>query len=358
MTARRLVGVVLLGILAWLDGGVAAGDPANRHAGAAVERLLGLDVRPVAIAHRGFGQNLGEDPSRPIENTVTGVLMGFIAGARVVEVDVQLTRDGEVAAFHDDVLPDGTCLNQLTLAELQQRLPHVPALREILEVVKRRQPASGPARGLLIVELKPAAPRCDPDDTQERAIVGAATRVIRRAGMSRQVLVTSFSPALLFLAQQHAPDIVRILAVSGLQFLTAEQVAQVLGAPVLLIDKDLALGLQWAEIGDQHRLPGYGSLLELLRIAMLTGARVVETDLAFLSTAGAPAVQALQAHGLEVFGFTATTPAEWLFLESLGVDGIYTNDVVFGVLHQAPLLLSIPPRPHRTFVPALSPRTR
>ena len=36
-------------------------------------------------------------------------------------------------------------------------------------------------------------------------------------------------------------------------------------------------------------------------------------------------------------GFTATSPTEWFFLESLGLDGIYTDDVPFGVQHQSPL---------------------
>jgi tRNA(Ile)-lysidine synthase TilS/MesJ len=38
-----------------------------------------------------------------------------------------------------------------------------------------------------------------------------------------------------------------------------------------------------------------------------------------------------------VLGFTANDAAEWFFLQSLRVDGIYTNDVPFGVENQAPL---------------------
>ena len=47
-----------------------AAEPGGRKHAATVDDLLALDVRPFAIAHRGFGANLGEDPSRPIENTV------------------------------------------------------------------------------------------------------------------------------------------------------------------------------------------------------------------------------------------------------------------------------------------------
>ena len=181
------------------------------------------------------------------------------------------------------------------------------------------------------------SPLCDPEDTQERAIVSAVTHVIRHMRMTRQVLITSLSPALLYLASRHAPEIDRILSVSGLQFLTAEQLEDALGQPVTLIDKDLDLGLQWAELGVVFRLPGYRSFAELLRTAALTGARVVEADLLLLHSAGAPLVDTLHAAGLKVFGFTANTVKDWKFLESLGVDGIYTNDVPLGVSRQAPI---------------------
>src|SRR6266852_335059 len=45
-----------------------------------VEELQELDVRPFAIAHHGFGENQGEDPSRPIENAVPSVRKAFIHG--------------------------------------------------------------------------------------------------------------------------------------------------------------------------------------------------------------------------------------------------------------------------------------
>src|SRR5262249_5789579 len=151
-------------------------DARESHLPRTIEELLDLDVRPFAIAHRGFGDNLTldssgpADPSRPIENTVAAVRKGFKAGASVVEVDVQLTRDGEVAVFHDDFLSDLTCLNRLTLSELQHRLPFVPRLQDVLKQARKFDEDEGSPRGLFIVELKAAAPLCDPDDIQEHAI--------------------------------------------------------------------------------------------------------------------------------------------------------------------------------------------
>ena len=336
MTLRQVAFQVAAAIVLLAVAPDAARAARARALDASADLLLALDVRPFAIAHRGFGENLGEDRSRPIENTVPAVERGFEAGASVVEIDVQLTRDGRVAAFHDDFLPDLTCLNQLTLAELQARLPHVPSLEDVLDAARRFNRLH-PLRGIMIIELKAAAPLCDPEDRQERAIVSAVTHVIRHMRMTRQVLLTSFSPALLFLAQRHAPDIDRILAVSGLQFLTREQLEATFGEPVIRIDKKLDLGLQWAEVGEVFRLPGYRSFAELVRAAALTGARVVEADLLLLHSAGAPLVQTLHAAGLTVFGFTANSTNDWDFLESLGADGIYTNDVPMGVERQAPI---------------------
>src|SRR5260221_14383054 len=74
-------------------------EAAPRHGAGTVDDLLDLDVKPFAIGHRGFGENMGEDPSRPIEDTVAAVRRGFKAGISVVEIDVQVTRDHEAVVF-------------------------------------------------------------------------------------------------------------------------------------------------------------------------------------------------------------------------------------------------------------------
>jgi len=351
MRALGLLRLLVFGILPFLALNTHPAEPADKNLSTSIEhrhhhggrrlgtvdQLLELDVKPFAIGHRGFGANSGEDPSRPIENTVRSVRKGFLAGVSVVEVDVQLTKDGEVVAFHDDFLADFTCLNRLTLSELQERLPFVPSLHAVLNQARQFNQSSGPLRGLVILELKAAAPLCDPDDDQELAIVTAVTHVVRRMKMTSQVMFTSFSPALLYLAATEAPEIARILTISGLQFLTAPEVEDILSLPVTPIDKRLSLGLQWAEIGPIFRLPGYGCLAELFSAVAVTGVRVVEADLFFLSSAGPPFVDALHGFGLKALGWTATNLAEWSFLESLGLDGIYTNDVPMGVENQAPI---------------------
>ena len=145
------------------------------------------------------------------------------------------------------------------------------------------------------------------------------------------------------------------LTISGLQFLTPEEVKEAVKGElgevsVTLIDKHLDLGLQWAEIGRVFRLPGYRSIEELIVTTAVVGARVVEVDLFLLGSAGAPLVHVLHSVDLKVFGWTANNAAEWHFLQSLGVDGIYTNDIPLGVDLQAPIPSS--GLPHGPIVPA------
>jgi glycerophosphoryl diester phosphodiesterase len=316
---------------------VGAPEQARSHVlGSTVDELLALDVRPIAIAHRGFGENSDEDPSRPVEETLSAVRRGFRAGASVVEVDVQRTADGEIVAYHDDFLPDYTCIHRLTLGGLRARLPHVATLHAILLQARSFNQPRGPLRGLVIVEMKAPSPLCDPDDTQERAIVASVAAVIRRVDMTDQVILTSFSPVLLFLARAHIPEVVRSLTIDGLQFLGPDEIAAVVRArlgdlSVTPIDKQPDFGLRWAEIGSILRLPGYRSVQEMIATAALVDARLVEADLILLGSLGAPLVDLLHSVGLKVLGYTVDDAAEWQLLESLGVDGIYTNDVPLGV---------------------------
>src|SRR6266481_9212116 len=93
-----------------LCGGIATAAPkaggSNVNQTTTAEDFLRVPVRPVAIGHHGVGPNLGGDPSIPLENTVDSVRQAYSLGARVAEVDVQLTKDGKLAVFHDDFLSD------------------------------------------------------------------------------------------------------------------------------------------------------------------------------------------------------------------------------------------------------------
>jgi glycerophosphoryl diester phosphodiesterase len=332
MRSKRVIQLTFAAVLLVVVAPGLASGGTPRPLEATVGALLGLEVRPVAIGHRGYGES---HAGRAIENTVASVHDAFSAGITVIEIDIQLTRDQHVVAYHDDVLPDFTCLNTLTLRELRARLPFIPTLEAVLEEARRFNRANRPLQGLVIIELKAARPLCDARDHQDRPMVDAAARVVRHMQMTEQVLFTSFSPAMLDLARLRVPEIARILAVSGLQFLREQDIADMFDTTVTLIEKKHGVGLQWAEIGTLFRLPGYRSPEQLVHTALAVEARVVEADLSLLKMAGADLVRALHTIGLKVFGFTVDQREQWEFLESLDVDAIYTNDIPLGLLLQS-----------------------
>jgi glycerophosphoryl diester phosphodiesterase len=346
-TNTKVLSVVGLGafaLLPWCNSALADQDLDGNHHRSAAEDFLRLDVRPIAIGHHGVGPNQGEDPQLPLENTVDSVRQAYRLGARVVEVDVQLTRDGRLAVFHDDFLSDFTCVHDLTLKQLQQRLPYVPELRQVLDVARHvNREAGDDLDGILIVELKAFSPHCDPADQFEGALVSAAVREVREARMADQVIFDSFSPALLYLAAQAAPEIPRELDINGLQLLTAEQITAITGLPVTIINKKISLGLTWAEIGPVYRLPGYDSVQQFLATGLATQARVVGAEMNFLGPAeqqqpgsGAAFVAAAHSLGFHVFADPAGSEAEWDFFAALGVDAIYST-IPLGVHLQPPI---------------------
>ncbi len=58
------------------------------------ERVSQIRIAEHLVAHRGY-------PVRYPENTLPSIEAALQAGARYIEVDVQLSRDGEVVLFHD-----------------------------------------------------------------------------------------------------------------------------------------------------------------------------------------------------------------------------------------------------------------
>ena len=184
----------------------------------------------------------------------------------------------------------------------------------------------------MIVELKAFSPHCDPADEFEQRLVTAAVNEVRQAKMAHQVMFDSFSPSLLYVASQAAPEIPRELDLDGLQLLTPAQVTAVTGLPVTIVNKRVSLGLTWAEIGPVFRLPGYASPEQFLITGIVTGVRVVGAEMDFLGPAeqerpgsSAAFVGAAHSLGMRAFADPANTEADWNFFASLGVDAIYST---------------------------------
>lgn len=307
-----------------------------------INDLLVEKIRPYAIGHRGYGVNLGEDPNKPIENTVASVKRAFEEGVSIVEVDVVMTADRKAVALHDDYLSDLTCVNSLSYDELRERLPYVPTLKKVLQAAKkfsrRSKKDSGNISGLVNIEVKTPSPLCDPLDQTEAELVYSVLRAIKIAKSNEQVIIETFSPALMNMFYAEAPDIVRNLPSTILQFLTPEQIEAVTGLPVTLIDKNAGFGLNWAEIGAWVRLPGYSSIDEYVSVAIGTSATLATLDVLMVmqmeqASPGSAAMLVQQLHmlGFVVTTYTVNTESEWLFLKSIGIDAIYTDNIPMGV---------------------------
>jgi glycerophosphoryl diester phosphodiesterase len=94
------------------------------------------------------------------ENTLRSIRTALAMGVAAVEVDVQLTRDGELAVIHDDTVDrttNGTgAVRDFTLAELKKldagRGEAIPSLAEVVEEV------AGKAHLVIEVKHPEAAP--------------------------------------------------------------------------------------------------------------------------------------------------------------------------------------------------------
>jgi len=144
-------------------------------------RALDLPSPPWILAHRGAS---GEAP----ENTLESFLLAVEQSADVVEIDLWLTRDGQLVAFHDAELRAGlqrkAPIESLTLYRFQRALKkgsgiEAPTLQQILQALPESQP--------LNLEIKRRG--ADP-----KAIADSLTNAI---GGRAQVLLSSFDWPLL-----------------------------------------------------------------------------------------------------------------------------------------------------------------
>ncbi|MGH9167107.1 MAG: glycerophosphodiester phosphodiesterase, partial [Acidimicrobiia bacterium] len=79
-----------------------------------------------AIAHRGSSL------AHP-ENTMEAFRAAQAEGADMIELDVRLSRDGQLIVHHDARLSaERLPVDSLTRAELRQLASHVPTLEEVL----------------------------------------------------------------------------------------------------------------------------------------------------------------------------------------------------------------------------------
>ncbi|WP_243639839.1 glycerophosphodiester phosphodiesterase family protein [Micromonospora sp. MW-13] len=215
------------------------------------------DGRPFLMAHRGLAQTFDlagvtndtctaeriHRPEHPyLENTLASMRAAFAAGADLVEFDVQATRDGRLAVFHDATLQcrtDGTgavrdhTLDELRRLDLGYRytsdggatfpfrgrgiglLPTVDEVvtafpgRELLLHVKGDQPAEGEALAGYLATLPAEQRRTLTVYGGDRAVAAFADRLPDVRVTSKKIMQDCLVPYLAGGWTGHVPDACR-----------------------------------------------------------------------------------------------------------------------------------------------------
>lgn len=214
------------------------------------------------------------------ENTMAAFRLAVDCGADLIELDVQLTKDGEVVVFHDLTVNKTTNgqgpLNAHTLAELRAldagswfseefAGERVPTLAELLAWAK--------GRIWLSIEMKQA------DDNEDLALAHRTAELVAAHGMNEQVQLMSFRHRL-------------VKAV-----------------------RDVNVAVSTAPISAERVEDPIALLQEL-------GAQIFNTPLQHLSE---ERVALLHAHGFRVYGSMSDDPAVFGRLRAMGVDAMDTN---------------------------------
>ena len=142
----------------------------------------------LVIGHRGFS-------AVAPENTQASFKKAMEIGVDMIELDVHLSRDGQVVVIHDDTLNRTTSgkgkVVSYTLNELKQldagswfgsqfSGERIPALKEVLELTR--------SQVLLCIELK----RGDLGQYTLKDLADRSLQEVEKAGMLSQVLFASF----------------------------------------------------------------------------------------------------------------------------------------------------------------------
>lgn len=212
----------------------------------------------LVIAHRGASIDAPE-------NTLEAFRLAVEQGADMIETDLQVTADGEIAMFHDHTI-GGSPIQELSLEGLRERAPGVPTLTETLDAVGEQIP--------LNLELK-----SHPDYPYPELPEMVLAEVRARGLLDRTLFSCFYDPALARLRE-------------------LEPAARV----GLLISRRSNLGV----VGRAKKL----------------GAEAVHPELAI---ATAELTDELHAADLLVHVFTVDDEAEQRRLREQGVDGLFTN---------------------------------
>ncbi len=306
--------------------------------GAPPNPFLSGKARPLVVGHRGV-------PLLHQENTLAGFRRAVALGVPAVELDVRMTADGVLVVFHDadvDRLTGGVgtiidmTWDELSRLRLRRELPMGldPSGTPVVLRYAREEPIALLAEVLdelrgkaaINVEIKIGLPRWWETE------VGARTaQALVDAGVTDQVIVTSFDPRKLRAAQRVAPGLLTGFCFDDTMLDFARPVLDRLPPVPSRLDGVAGPGPR------QPRLV-LERILGANLVGRLLGTRVVGADHTLIGPDTVAAVHrqgvAIGTHPLFPIGSTtdkrlapsASTPAEVGRLVALGVDWIESDD--------------------------------
>jgi glycerophosphoryl diester phosphodiesterase len=167
--------------------------------------------RPSAnIGHRGTGVTAEDNPFP--ENSISSFVAAIDEGADGIELDVEITQDGQLIVMHDDTLDRTTnctgCVSEMTFDAIRAcRLldgagvatdERPPTLLEAYNAV--------PDTALVNVELKVFGAECLTDTTGPEELVRRALEEVTLIGAGDRTIFSSFDETAAELVKTERPD--------------------------------------------------------------------------------------------------------------------------------------------------------
>ncbi len=167
------------------------------------------DFRAIPLAHRGYHDRTRRRP----ENSASAFRAAIEAGYGI-ELDVQLTADGQAMVFHDETLDrmtsetgptQGLTASKLSAIALVDSDDLIPTLSQVLDLVAGRVP--------LLIELKDVSGTLVETSGQLEAATANALQ-----GYGGPVAVMSYNPAAIMVLSRLAPNIARGLTTERFEY--------------------------------------------------------------------------------------------------------------------------------------------